>query len=389
MPEVIIAGIGQIPVGEHWELSLRSQATQALLAARKDAGGLKPQALYIGNFLGSTVTHQSNLGSLLSDWSGLWGIEGISVEAAGASGAGAFHLAYLAVASGFVDVAAVVGVEKVTDKVGAGLERAIAESTDYDYELSQGLTPTAQAALVMQRYLHRYGVPREVFAEFPILAHENAAGNPNAMYRKPISRKIYESAGMISDPLGLMDVAPYADGAAAAILTRAELVPDGLAHPLVRVAGSSISIDTLALHDRDDPLAFDAARISVQRACRQAGVLPGEVDFFELSDAYSIYVPLVLEAAGFAPCGEGWKLGQDGSLRRGGRLPILTMGGFKARGNPLGAAGMYQIVEAALQLRGEAGACQLERARRALVQNLGGPASTAVTHVLERVNGHG
>jgi acetyl-CoA C-acetyltransferase len=117
-----------------------------------------------------------------------------------------------------------------------------------------------------------------------------------------------------------------------------------------------------------------------------AGILPGDVDFFELCDAFSIYVPLSLEAAGLAPRGEGWKLALDGSLAPDGKLPILTMGGNKARGNPLGAAGMYQIVEAALQLRGQAGAAQLPRARRALVQSLGGPASSAVAHVLERWN---
>uniref|UniRef100_UPI003A0FF728 thiolase C-terminal domain-containing protein n=1 Tax=Anaerolinea sp. TaxID=1872519 RepID=UPI003A0FF728 len=178
-----------------------------------------------------------------------------------------------------------------------------------------------------------------------------------------------------------------ADGAAAVVLTRRGLVPDSVSHPLVKVSGSSVASDTLALHDRSDPLAFDAARLSVEGACRQAGILPQDVDFFELTDSFSIYAVLSLEAAGFAPRGEGWKLGLDGTLRRGGKLPILTMGGFKARGNPLGAAGVYQIVEAALQLRGEAGSNQIPNARRALVQNLGGPASTAVAHVLERVNG--
>lgn len=383
MAEVVIAGIGQIPVGEHWELSLRSQAAKAILAAQKDAGGLKPQALYIGNAIASTALHQTNLGALLTEWSGNWGIEGYTVEAAGASGAGAFHLAYLAISSGFVQIAAVLGVEKVTDVVGPELELAIAETTDYDYELTPGLTPTAQAGLIMRRYMQQYDVPREAFGAFAVLAHENAAGNPNAMYRKPITPAQYNAAGMVSDPLGLMDVGPYADGAAAVILARSDMVPPNLGHRLVRVTGSANAIDTLALHDRDDPLAFEAARISVQRACRQAGILPGDVDFFELTDSFSVYAPLSLEAAGFAKPGEGWKLGQDGSLVRGGRLPIQTMGGFKARGNPLGAAGMYQIVEAALQLRGEAGASQLPKSRRALVQNLGGPASTAVTHVLE------
>lgn len=387
MSEVVIAGIGQIPVGEHWDLSLRSQAARAVLAAKKDAGGLLPQALYVGNFLSSTVSHQTNLGSLLTDWSGNWGIEGIGVEAAGASGAAAFRLGYLAVASGFVDVAAVLGVEKVTDVVGPQLERAIAESTDYDYELSMGVSPSAQAGMLMQRYMAEYGVERSVFGEFPLLAHENAVGNPNAMFRKPLSRKAYDGAGMVCDPLSMMDMAPYADGAAAVILARSSALPEnGLGHSLVRVTGSAVATDTLALHDREQMLVFEAARQSVQRACRQAGILPEDADFFELDDTYSIFVPLALEAAGFAPAGQGWKLGQDGSLKRGGKMPILSMGGHKARGNPLGAAGLYQIVEAALQLRGEAGAAQLSKARRALVQTLGGPASTAVTHVLERWN---
>ena len=384
MTEIIIAGIGQIPVGEHWDMSLRSQAAQAILAARNDAGGLLPQAVYIGNLLASTVSHQSNLGALISEWSGLVGAEGICVEAAGASGAAAFHLAYMAIASGFVDVAAVVGVEKITDRVGPGLELAIGESLDSDYEQAQGMTLSASAALLMRRYLYETNAPREAFGEFPVLAHANAVGNPYAMFRKAISRKTYDNAAVIADPLNLMDVAPYADGAAAVILARSDRLPAGFTHPLVRVTGSAASADTLALHDRPDLLAFDAARISIQRACRQAGILPGDVDFFELCDSYSIYAVLSLEAAGLAPRGEGWKLALDGSLKMDGKLPILTMGGQKARGNPLGASGMYQVAEAALQLRGQAGPNQLPHARRALVQSLGGPASSAIAHVLER-----
>ena len=135
--------------------------------------------------------------------------------------------------------------------------------------------------------------------------------------------------------------------------------------------------------NRPDPLAFDAARLSVERACRQAGVLPTDVDLFELCDAFSIYAVLSLEAAGFAARGQGWKLAQDEGLGLKSKLPVSTLGGLKGRGNPLGATGVYQIVEAALQLRGEAGPNQIAGARRALVQSLGGPASTAVAHVLE------
>jgi len=387
MSDVVIAGIGQYPVGEHWDISLRSLAAKAILAARKDAGGLKPQALYVGNLLAPTLSHQQNLGALIVDNTGLDGIEACTTEAAGASGAAAFRLGYLAVASGFIDVAMVVGVEKYTDMVGPQVEGALAETTDYDYEAVQGLTLAGQAALLMKRYMHEYEVPHSAFGAFPVLAHANAVNNPNAMFRRPISLEAYARAEMISDPLNLFDVAPYADGAAAVVLTRPELVPPEVTHKLVRVRGSGLVIDTLAVHDRPDPLAFEAARLSVERACRQAGILPTDVDLFELCDAFSIYAVLSLEAAGFAARGQGWKLAQDGGLglhsTLPGSVPVSTLGGLKGRGNPLGATGVYQIVEAALQLRGEAGANQVGGARRALVQSLGGPAATAVAHVLE------
>jgi len=385
MSEVVIAGIGQVPVGEHWDVSLRSLAARAILAAIKDAGGMRPQALYIGNFLGSVISHQSNMGALLTDNTGLGGIEAFTIEAAAASGAGALRMGYMAVASGWVDTAVVVGVEKYTDSAKPGaLEAAIAQSQDYDYESMQGMTAAGQAALLMQRYLYQYRAPRQSFAALPVLAHANGVNNPNAMFRKAINTETYQRAGMVSDPVNLFDMAPYADGAAAVLITRSDLIQKDLEHPLVRISGSSSAIDTLALHDRPDPLAFTAARVSVERACRKAGILPSDVDLFELSDPFSIYAILSLEAAGFAAPGEGWRMAQDGCFNLNGPMPIQTMGGFKARGNPLAASGMYQAVEASLQLRGEAGPNQVQHARRALIQSLGGPASTAVTHVLER-----
>jgi acetyl-CoA C-acetyltransferase len=188
---------------------------------------------------------------------------------------------------------------------------------------------------------------------------------------------------MVSDPLNMFDVAPIADGAAALMIAHPELLPPGFPHPLVRIAGSSLVTDTLALHDRPDPLEFNAARLSVERALKQAGLTNQDIDFFELYDAYSVYSALCMEAAGFAARGEGWQFAQNGSIALDGSLPISTMGGLKARGNPGGATGIYQVVEAALQLRGGVGDNQVLDARRAMVQCLGGPASTAATHVLE------
>ena len=383
MREVVIAGMGQTPVGELWDISLRSLAYQAIKAARLDAGNLQPQALYAGNFLSSVTSHQGNLATLLADNAGLEGIEAFTVEAASASGAAAFQMGFMAVASELVDVALVVGAEKFTDAVGSEQEAAIAQSMDADYEAAVGLTLAGQAGLLMQRYLHDTGAPRSTFGAFPVLAHANAVHNPNAMYRKAIRQEAYEKADILSDPINLFDLASYADGAAAVILTTPEIAAN-LPHPLVTVRGAGGVIDTLALHDRPDPLAFDAARYAVQRACEMGGILPGEVDLFELDDAFSIYAVLELEAAGFAERGHGWRLGQNGELALNARLPVLTMGGSKGRGNPLGAAGVYQIVEAAQQLRGEAGANQVKDARLALTLSLGGPASSAYAHVLQR-----
>lgn len=388
MSDIVIAGIGQTAVEEHWALSLREMAYQAIEAAIQDSGGLQPQALFVGNMLAPQLSHQAHLGALIADFAGLTGIEAYTLEAAGASGGAALRAGYMAVASGQIDVALVLGVEKYSDTIGGEVEAALSTSNDSDYEAVQGMTPNAQAAMLMQRYLHQYGVDRGVFAGFPLTAHANGAGNPKAMYRKAIRPETYANAGTVGDPLNLFDVAPNGDGAAAVILTHPDLLPSDFSHTLVRLAGSGMATDTLALHDRPDPLYFLAVQQSVEQACRKARITPLQVDLVELHDAYSIYALLSLEAAGFANRGEGWKLAQpdqDGiaAINLQGSLPINTMGGLKARGNAGGASGVYQAVEATLQLRNQAGQNQVPEARRALIQCLGGPASTAVTHVLE------
>jgi acetyl-CoA C-acetyltransferase len=385
MTNVIITGIGQTPVNEHWDTSLRELAFHAMEAAMQDAGGLRPTALYVGNMLAGQLSKQTQLATLLADFAGLTGIEAATVEAAGASAAMALRAGTMAVSSGMVDVAMVLGVEKLSEQVPAEVEAALAMSSDTDYEAEQGMTLTAQAAMLAQRYIYEHKLPEHALAGFALTAHANGAHNPNAMFRKAIKPETYAKAGMVSAPLNLFDVAPNADGAAALILTRRELLPPKFSHPLVEITGSSAVTDTLALHDRPDPLIFNAARLSIERACAQAGILPKDADFFELFDAFSIYSALTLEAAGLAARGEGWKLAQNGAISLTGEMPITTLGGLKARGFPGGATGAYQAAEAALQLRGQAGGAQIAGAKTALVQSLGGPAATAVTHVLKTV----
>lgn len=390
MANVVIAGIGQTAVEEHWDKSLRELALMAVRAAEADAAGLRPQALFVGNMHAAQLSRQAHLGALIADFCGLVGVEALTLEAAGASGAAALRAGYMAVASEQVDVALVVGVEKSSDMVGSAVDEALATSGDSDYESVQGLTPSGQAALLMRRYMYEYAVERAAFAGFPLIAHANGAGNPHAMYQKAIRPELYAKAGLVCDPLNMFDVAPPADGAAAVILTRPGLLPPGFPNRLVRIAGSSMATDTLALHDRPDPLDFRAVRQSVERACEKARITPLQVDFFELFDAYSIYAALALEAAGYAERGQAWKLSQNGAekavISLQGTLPVGTLGGLKARGYPGGATGVYQAVEAALQLRGQAGANQLPNPRRALIQAMGGPASSVVTHVLEALD---
>src|SRR5215510_11078213 len=289
MSEVVITGIGQTEVGEHWDVGLRELAFAAIQEAVKDSGGLKPQSLFVGNMLAPNLSNQAHLGVLLADSGGVLGIEAVTVEAAGASGGAALRQGYLAVASGMVDVALVVGVEKFTDKVGSGVDAALATTGDSDFEAIQGMTPTAQAALLMKRYMHEYQVPKDGFAGFALTAHANGAGNKNAMFRKAIKPETYAKAEMVSDPINMFDMAPNADGAAALILTRRDLLPSNYPNPLVKVSGSAASSDTLALHDRKDMLYFDTAQISAGKAMKQAGVILEDIDFFEYHDVFSIY----------------------------------------------------------------------------------------------------
>jgi len=150
----------------------------------------------------------------------------------------------------------------------------------------------------------------------------------------------------------------------------------------VRIAASAVATDSLAIHDRRDPLWLDAAYISSRKALQQAGIGREEIDLFEVHDAFTIMAALSLEANGFAERGRGVRLAEEGEITLEGRLPIATMGGLKARGHPVGATGVYQVVEATLQLQGLAGANQVHDANVAMAQNIGGSGATVLTHIL-------
>ena len=382
MPEVAIIGIGQIPVSEHWNKGLRVLAVEAIKIALADAHVQQVNALYLGNAYASTVSGQAHLGALVADFAGSSGIEAYVTEAAEASGAAALRTAYIAVKAGIVKTALVVGVEKSTDMVGPARVRQRNVSLDADYESAHGVTLTAQAAILMRRYMHENNLDLNAFEGFSINAHANGGLNDYAMFHNSIKPGRFATAPMIADPVSLFDVAPDADGAAALVLTTVDRAGDMVPQP-VRITGSAAATDTLALHDREDLLYLKAAAMSAHQAYQQADLHPADMDLFELHDAFTILSTLTLEAAGFAPQGEGWKLAQEQAITLTGSVPISTFGGLKARGNPAGATGIYQAVEACLQLRHEAGPNQVPRARTALIQNLGGIGGTAISHILQ------
>jgi acetyl-CoA C-acetyltransferase len=327
------------------------------------------------------LSAQTHLGALIADFAGLRGIEAVTIEAAGASGGAAIRQAFLALKSGSVQSVLVVGIEKVTDKVGAFVDAALATGTDADYEAIQGITLTTQAAMLMRRYLHEHNAPDDALSGFSINAHTNAVTNPNAMFRRAIGLEQYQNAPMISPPVNMYDAAPLADGAASILLTRRELLSNNSQQPRIRIAASTLTTSALAVHDRPDPLSLRAAKQCVENALNMAGIGLEQIDFFELHDQFSILAALSLEAAGFAERGKGWEMAQNGDIQLQGKIPISTFGGSKARGDIGGATGVFQAIEVVRQLQAEAQENQVTNAQIGMSQCLGGMGSTVATHI--------
>lgn len=381
VPKVAIVGAGMIPVQKNAQVHLREMGTRAIHTALADASLDRVDALYVGNMLADELSGQKHIATLLASYAGLSGIEAIHTRAATASGAAAFRVAYLAVASGQVELAMALGVEQMS--AGPPPTSALTMALDAQREIPNGLTMVDANAQIMSLYLETYGVEYEKFANLAVNAHRNAAENHLALFQEPVDVETVLNSRVISPPLRLYDCSPICDGAAAVILCSADHANRFHSTP-VQILASAAAIDQFAVADRPDPLALEAARRACSLAYGQAGIGPREVDFFEVHDAFSIMACLQLEAAGFAKRGEGWRMAEEGEIFTNGRLPISTMGGLKARGHPIGASALYQIAEIVTQMRGQAGANQLARCDLALTTSVGGAGTTVFAHILGR-----
>ncbi|MBU7016117.1 MAG: thiolase domain-containing protein [Theionarchaea archaeon] len=378
MRDVAIIGIGQVKAEEYWDTSLRDLAYQSIKKALKDADVDNVDALYVGNMLGGELSGQEHLGALISDHCGFNGIEAVRVEAAAASGGAALRQGFLSVASGVHDVVVVNGVEQVTDVLQNKVDFGLALSLDSEYELSSGISLTSLFALLTKRYIHEGRCTPEDLAQFCVNAHKNGVGNDYAMFRREVSADTILKSSVVADPIRMLECPPVCDGSASLVLAPLDNAGDSP----VKITGSNVATDTLGLDNREDPLVFAAVRESTKKALEMASKKIEDINFYELHDLFPIVAALSLEASGFARKGEGALLAREGEISLHGKIPITTMGGCKARGNPMGACGVYQAVEAVTQLRNQAGKNQIP-CETGMIQCIGGTAATVITHIME------
>ncbi len=387
MREVAIIGVGQTKYGEHWTKSLRDLAVEAGLKAVEDAGisGRDIQAIFGGNMSAGTVVGQDHVAAILADFAGLIGndLAAMRVESACASGGAALHTGYMAVASGMYDIVLVGGVEKMTDVSSESMTDALASAADREWEVFFGATFPSLGAMMARRHMHQYGTTREQLAMIPVQCHENASYNPYAQLRNRITVEQVINAPMVADPLTLLDCSPMSDGAAAVILAPMEIAKKYTDTP-IKISASTAATEYVSLHSREDITTSRANVVAARRAYKMAKKEPKDIDILEVHDAFSIIALIALEDLGFAPKGQGGRFVEEGGIAPNSDVSFNPSGGLKAKGHPVGATGVGQVVEIVHQLRKESKGLQVD-GEVGMAHNVGGTASTVFIHILEVV----
>lgn len=383
MRKVAIIGVGMTKFGALWDRDMTSLAVEAGVKAIRDAGIHQKdvEVLYGGTMSGGLFANQEHLASKISDYSGFKNIPSVRVEAACASGGVALRQAYLDIASGAHDIAIAGGVEKMTDLGNYSVTKILSTAADTDSEGIFGATFPGLYAMMARLHMHKYGTTEEQMAAVAVKNHKNALTNKYAQFHKQISIQDVLNSPYISDPIKLLDASPITDGAAAVVLVSEEKAKE-LCDTPVWIAGSGHATDSISLHDREDILTLKATVEAAKRAYLQAKITPKDIQVAEVHDCFTISELLALEDLGFVEKGQAGKFTEDGQTEFGGKIPINTSGGLKAKGHPVGASGIAQAIEAVKQLRGEAG--NNTGAETALTHNVGGSGGTAVVHIFRR-----
>lgn len=386
MRDVAVIGVGLTKFGEMWEQSFRELIAEAGAKAILDAKieGKEIDALYVGSMSSGRFVDQEHIGGLVADVSGFsqLHIPATRVEGACASGGLAVREGYLSIASGINDIVVVGGIEKMNDVGGTAATETLATASDQEWEAFFGATFPGIYAMIATRHMHDFGTTKEQLAQVAVKNHANGALNPFAQFQKPISLESALKATMVAYPLGLMDCSPVSDGAASIVLCAAEKAKKYTDKP-IKIIGSGQASDALALHGRRDICTLDATVFAAKVAFKQANITPKNIDFAEVHDCFTIAEICAIEDLGFVKKGEGGKAIDNNITTLDGSLPVNTSGGLKAKGHPVGATGVAQIVELTMQLRGEAGKRQLKDAKIGLAHNVGGSGATCVVHIME------
>jgi len=353
--------------------------------ALDEAGVGEIDSIYVGNMMSGFLQKQEHLGALMATALGQEGVSTYKVEAACASGGVAVNAAVKALLSGLEEIVLVGAVEKMSGYTTPEVTTGLMMAEDRMKVASTGVTFVGLNAMIARAYMHEYGITHESIAQFPVLCHKNALDNPNAQFRKKIGVQDVLQSPLVADPLRLFDCSGIGDGAAALVLAPKDMAKKFNDSP-VEIAASTVASDTLSLYQRPKITTFEASKRASNRAYKLAGIKPEDVDALEVHDAFSVLGVMALEDLGFAEKGAGTHLLDEGECERDGRLPTNSFGGLKARGHPVGASGVYQIAELAMQLENKAGKCQVSGARIGLAQSVGGIGSTVAVHILRAMN---
>jgi acetyl-CoA C-acetyltransferase len=366
----------------------------ASLKALDDAGlGDKSvDSVYVGNMGAGMIQHQSAIASSLVDRLSLLPAAADTVENGPASGGSAVKNGLLAVASGYYDTVLVVGGEKMREVTGWRATDFVSTMTHPQAEYPYGITLPGMAGMFTRLYMEKYGVTREQMVAVALKNQEMGALNPYAHVEMALSREgIFDSPHSIvnnptvADPLHLYDACPVSDGAAALILCPLEMAKK-LNKPAVAIAGFGQATDTQTLQEREDPTDLKAVTLAAQQALDMAKLKPTDIHVAELHDAFTILEIAESEHVGFFKKGEGGKAAAAGKTGLGGQIPINVSGGLKARGHPVGATGVAQVVEIVFQLRHELPKNrQVKNAENGLTVNFGGFGNNVLSFVLRRV----
>ncbi len=385
MEEVAIVGVGNTKVGEWYDNSLRGLTDEAIAKTLQSAN-ISPKeidATFIGPMSSGLFNQQEHISALIGPHSGIFA-PALRVESACASGSSALRVAMMSIEAGYYNTALVIGVEKMTDLIDIGeVTTALGTASDGEWELGVGATFPALFALVMRAHMHKYGSTLEEFASVAVKNHKNGSLNPDAQFQKLVSMETVMNSRIIAEPIRLFDCSPVSDGAAALIVTKKDLAKKYTDDP-VYVKGTGSGIDHIALHNRKDITTLESTKRATKEAFKRAKIKVKDIDFIEVHDCFTIAEVLALEDIGFCEKGKGGKFSLEGETALNSTISVNPSGGLKAKGHPVGATGIYQVIEVFKQLRNEAGKRQVTKNDIGVTHNIGGSGATSVVNVFSR-----